>query len=109
MIFGEIVDPAPYPEVHRRLEEFLRAQFRQVESGLQGDSWFWVCDGGERVEIDTFHSMNHQVKSVRTGPHVQRALALLATAFQVKLYVPPVLEPHEDGPAGPTPGRPRGD
>jgi hypothetical protein len=40
-------------------------------------------DGGERVKIDTFSSMRHQVKSRKDGPHVQKVINVLRAKYEV--------------------------
>ena len=96
MIFAEMIYDACYEDVHPKLHAFLVEHFSNVESGLQGDSYFWVKDGEERVAIDTFTSMRHQIKSSRAGTHVQNVLEKLATIYEMKVYAQPVLEGHED-------------
>jgi hypothetical protein len=96
MIFAELEYPQHYSEFHATLEACLRARFSQVQSGLQGDSWIWVLDGGEKVAIDTFTSMKHQVKSARAGAHVQQVIDALLARFAVKVHDQPEPEAHED-------------
>jgi hypothetical protein len=96
VIFAELEYPGHYADVHRELESFLPERFTRVESGLQGDSYFWVFDGGEKVAIDTFTSMKHQVKSNSPGPHVLNVIRILELKYQVKAFDPPELEGHED-------------
>lgn len=97
MIFAELQCSKPYEDVHLELEAFLAQRFARIEAGLQGDSWIWIFDGEEKVAIDTFTSMKHQVKSARPGAHVQAVLDALRTRFKVNVYDRPELEGHEDG------------
>lgn len=97
MIFAEFDYPEHYSEFHNRLARHLQATCQHVESGLQGDSWFWVLDGGQKVELDTFYSMKHQLKSAQDGPHVRRLIASLEREFTLRVYAQPGLEPHEGG------------
>lgn len=97
MIFAEMNYPSPYEDFHSELSSFLSAHFSQVKSGLQGDSWFWIFDGGEKVAIDTFSSMKHQIKSARAGPHVQSVIDTLRSRYSVNVYETPTLEGHEEG------------
>jgi hypothetical protein len=96
MIFANLEYPELYRDFHYRLEKYLRSQFSHVESGLQGDSWFWVFVGQQKVAIDTFSSMKHQVKSDSAGPHVQRVIESLKATYNVNVYAQPELEAHED-------------
>ena len=95
MIFAEIQHPEHYADVHDELRDYLGRHFSQVQSGLQGDSWIEILDGGVRVVVDTFTSMQHQIKSPKAGEHVQRVLDVLQPHFKLKVYEKPTLEPHE--------------
>ena len=75
----------------------LKQRFSNVESCLQGDSYIWVLDGAERVAIDTFTSMKHQIKSPKSGEHVQKVIAVLKEKYKLNVYGKPELEGHEDG------------
>ena len=97
MIFAELQYAGHYEDFHPELQAFLAQRFRRVESGLQADSWFWVLDGDEKVAIDTFTSMKHQVKSASPGAHVQAVIDALRTRFEVRIHDRPELEGHEDG------------
>lgn len=96
MIFAELRYPGGYEDAHDELLALVRARFSEVESGIQGDSWIWILDGGEKVALDTFSSMKHQVKSPKPGPHVARVIDALKERYEVALYSEPECEPHED-------------
>jgi len=96
MIFAELDYASDYGAVHDELLEHLRQAFHNVESGHQGDSWIWILDGEEKVAIDTFSSMKHQVKSRRAGPHVQAVIDVLLRKYALRIYEVPQLEGHED-------------
>jgi len=98
MIFAEMEYQKHYSDFHGELIAFIGKHFSQVQSGLQGDSWIWILDGEERVAIDTFTSMKHQIKSPKAGLHVQRVIETLLSRFEVKVYEEPALEGHEDVP-----------
>src|SRR4051812_36231740 len=97
MIFAEMEYQTHYSDFHAELLAFVGKRFSQVQSGLQGDSWIWILDGEEKVAIDTFTSMKHQIKSPKAGVHVQRVIEALLRQFEVKVYEEPELEAHEDG------------
>ena len=97
MIFAEIEHTGDYSSLHAELVEFLCSHFPRVESGLQGDSWIWIFDSEEKLEIDTFYSMTHQIKSARAGPLVRKVIDILSRLYRLKLYQAPELEPHEEG------------
>lgn len=96
MIFAELADRSPYWELHTELVAFLTSHFPQIQSGLQGDSWIWILDGEEKVSIDTFTSMKHQIKSDKPGPHVQKVIEVMRLRYAVNVYGTPELEAHED-------------
>ena len=95
MIFAELDYACGYDEVHDELVALLKANFATVESGHQCDSWIWVLDGEEKVAIDSFSSMKHQLKSVAAGAHVQNVISLLAGQYKLKIKSPPKSEGHE--------------
>src|SRR5947209_7469563 len=96
MVFAEMVYQKHYSDFHAELVAFVGRTFSNVQSGLQGDSWVWILDGGEKVAIDTFTSMKHQIKSPKAGVHVQSVIEALRRQFQLKVYEQPELEAHED-------------
>jgi len=97
MIFAEMEYQKHYSDFHAELLAFIGRHFSQVQSGLQGDSWIWILDGEEKVALDTFTSMKHQIKSPKPGVHVQRVIETLLRQFEVKVYEEPAFEGHEDG------------
>ena len=96
MIFAEMNYPGAYEDFHEVLSTFLAENFSNVMSGLQSDSWFWILDGEEKVAIDTFSSMTHEIKSEKAGPHVQKVIEILRSKYNVNVYEKAMLEPHED-------------
>ena len=96
MIFAEIHYEQHYSEVHAELVDILSSKFPDLESGLQGDSWLWIFEGDEKVAIDTFYSMQHQIKSSsRTGALVHKIIEVLAPHYNIAVYPEPEPEPHE--------------
>lgn len=55
-----------------------------------------MLDGAERVAIDTFSSMKHQVKSHKAGLHVQEVINALLKKYNLHIYEKPEVEGHED-------------
>lgn len=95
MIFAELEYPQDYWDFHDELVCLVRANFLQVDSGHQSDSWIWITRGEEKVAIDTFTAMKHQVKSARPGPLVQEVLDVLAAEYKLRVYASPEPEGHE--------------
>ena len=95
MIFATINYKGKYEDFHLPILLHLQENFERVDAGLQGDSWIWVYDGENKVAIDTFTSMNHQVKSEKVNPLIQKVISVLQEKFDVSIYTPPQPEPHE--------------
>lgn len=68
MIFAEMDYPDEYWDFHDELKTHVASHFDRWESGLQSDSWFWIFDADQKVAIDTFSSMKHQVKAAAPCP-----------------------------------------
>lgn len=96
MIFAQLVYPECYQDIHDGIRSFIEDRFEQVESGLQGDSWIWIWIENDKVEIDTFSSMKHQIKSSRAGSHVDSVIDALKSRYTIHEYPNPEPEPHED-------------
>ncbi|THF67081.1 hypothetical protein E6C76_01450 [Pseudothauera nasutitermitis] len=96
MIFADLQHSERYSDIHAELVGFVSSRFSEVKSGLQGDSWIWIFDGEEKVAIDTFSSMTHQVKSNKPGAHVQQVLDILQSRYKLLVYEEPELEGFED-------------
>ena len=79
------------------LVELLQIHFDQVSYGRQGDDWIWVEEDDCKVEIDTFWSMQLQIKTASADcTLIKRVLDLIETKFPVQRFSEPSLEPHED-------------
>lgn len=97
MIFGELRYQQHYDEMHQELVEFIKERFPNVESGHQGDSWIWVLEESDKVQIDTFSSMCHQIKSPYSNSKlVHEVIHQLKSKYQVSVFDEPELEAHED-------------
>lgn len=96
MIFAEMEYQEEYWNFHTQLHEHLSAHFQHLKSGIQGDSWFWIYDDGQKVAIDTFTSMKHQIKASVASPLVESVIEALQLKYRVKVYHEPELETHED-------------
>lgn len=96
MIFAEIEYEGHYSEFHPDLLAFVQKNFSPVQSGHQGDSWIWIGEGEEKVAIDTFTSMKHQIKASASGSLVKNVIDILARRYKVKVHERPEPEAHED-------------
>lgn len=97
MIFAELEYSEHYDEMHAALVAFIESKFEKVESGHQGDSWVWIFSGGNKVAIDTFSSMKHQVKSDKVENELLRVVIdTLQKQYKLKIFNNPEPEAHED-------------
>ena len=97
MIFAELQYEQDYSEIHSELVGYLQSKFPNLEHGLQGDSWIWIFAGNEKVAVDTFSSMKHQVKSERLNSSLTKeVIGALAERYKLTELDEPELEPHED-------------
>ena len=95
MIFAEMSYPGDYHGIHDELVTFLSAHFDRIDSGLQGDSWIWLVANEEKVVLDTFTSMKHQIKSEKPGQFVDNVIAILQGKYNLTVFDKPQLESHE--------------
>ena len=96
MIFAEMEYEKHYSEFHDELVTFIKSEFPNIEYGLQGDSWIWIFENNEKVAIDTFSSMKHQIKSSnKEFSLVNRVIEYVSSRYKVVAYSTPELEAHE--------------
>ena len=97
MIFAELKYDQEYSDLHYELVEYLQSKFPEIEHGLQGDSWIWIISGDEKVAVDTFSSMKHQIKSEQLNSSlVKKVIGALSERYKLTELNEPELEPHED-------------
>ena len=74
----------------------MQEHYRDVRYGQQGDAWIWIENRDMKVEIDTFTSMQFQVKSPSEKRFlVVKILELLQSHYKLSIYPEPELEAHE--------------
>ena len=96
MIFAELEYEQDYSEFHSELVGFIEASFSNVEHGLQGDSWIWVFENEDKVAIDTFSSMKHQVKAPSSESSLlEKVLKHIGSKYTLNVYAEPEYEGHE--------------
>ncbi|MEW8441232.1 MAG: hypothetical protein AB2689_24040 [Candidatus Thiodiazotropha taylori] len=97
MIFAELQYDEHYEVMHKKLSSYIKSNFGFVRSGLQCDSWIWIQEDGEKVEIDTFSAMVHQIKtSNKESKLVHKVIEVLEKRYEIKVFNEPVLDPHEE-------------
>jgi len=96
MIIAQLDYSGTYDEHHSTLLKYLKTMFVKVESGFQGDSWIWIYEGDEKVAIDSFSSMKHQVNAAdKDSVLVKKAIEVLKQKYKVVVYEAPESEAHE--------------
>ena len=97
MIFAELQYDQHYSELHDPIVKLIQSRFEKTDHGLQGDSWIWIFAGEDKVAIDTFSSMQHQVKySGSNRELLGSVIEVLSGSFQLAVFPEPAIEPHED-------------
>ncbi len=84
MIFARLNYKQHYSDVHFDLDSLIRKNFTNVESGLQGDSWIWILENNEKVAIDSFTSMKHEIKSEHECQLVAKVIDILSQRYSVE-------------------------
>jgi hypothetical protein len=92
MVFAQVQYAGGYADVHVEMVALMESQFSDIQSGLQSDSWIWIMDGNDRIAIDTFSSMKHQVKSYSSGSHVEQVIDALRVKYDVQVFDEPLEE-----------------
>lgn len=95
MIFARLQYEQDYSDIHYQLDTLIRERFENVSSGLQGDSWIWITEGSDKVAIDTFTSVSHEIKSARQCRLVDNVMSILSQKYNLQIHDPPEPEAHE--------------
>ena len=96
MVFAKLKYLGHYSDMHAKVFSCLEKEFEEIEEGLQGDSYVWVFQGNDKVAVDTFTAMQHEVKcSNKDSSLVGQVIEALKKEFVVVTYEHPELEPHE--------------
>ncbi|MBT8449622.1 MAG: hypothetical protein KJO69_08025 [Gammaproteobacteria bacterium] len=93
MIFAKIIYSDHSEEIHQPLVDCLQEKYPDLQCGHQGDSWIWITEGDQKVEIDTFYAMYHEVRSATDSPLVWSVLEQLDADFDLVIIDPPEEDP----------------
>ena len=97
MVVAELRYEGHYDDQHQAIVDCLLDVFPDMQNGHQGDSWIWIGEDHNRISIDTFYSMTHQVKAADpNNPLLEQVLVKLQSSFEVDVFNTPEAEPHED-------------
>jgi hypothetical protein len=86
-----------FAELHRdRFDEILQSlleQFQNIQSGRQGDDWIWIHLGDDKIEIDSFYSIELEVKGKRMHySTAMQALQKLDDRWIIQIFDPPKVD-----------------
>ena len=71
----------------------LKLHFQNIQFGRQGDDYIWINFPNSKIEIDTFYSMNLEVKGRRGQYSVCReVLSCLENEWVIKEFNPPKVD-----------------
>jgi hypothetical protein len=71
----------------------LQKSFADIQYGRQGDDWIWVNFSDERIEIDSFFSMNLEVKGKRNqSVFAKNVLSKIHTGDVIEVFDPPKVD-----------------
>lgn len=71
----------------------LMGQFKNVQSGRQGDDWIWLQLGEDRIEIDSFYSMELEVKGKRKHyMAAMQAIQNMDKSWILQVFDPPKVD-----------------
>lgn len=93
MIFAKIIYSEHYEDIHQPLVDCLLEKFPDIQFGQQCDSWIWITEGEQKVEIDTFYAMYHEVRSATDSPLVWAVIEQLESDFDLVIIDPPEEDP----------------
>jgi hypothetical protein len=88
VIFAEL-DRDTFDEILQTLS----SHFENIQYGSQGDDWIWIHLGDDKIEIDSFFSMNLEVKGkYKHLPVIKRILQMLKDELILQIFSPPKID-----------------
>ena len=79
-----------YYDFYEELLTFVKSNYRDVESGVQGDAWIWVKRDNVKVEIDTFYSMNFEIHAENKHQLLEAVINTIQEKYPIRIYDPPI-------------------
>jgi hypothetical protein len=71
----------------------LQKRFDHIEYGRQGDDWIWIHLADDKIEIDSFFSMNLEVKGkYKHLPIIKQFLEDLKDDWILQVFDPPQID-----------------
>jgi hypothetical protein len=86
-----------FAELRRdKFEDIVQALsicFENIQYGSQGDDWIWVHLREDKIEIDSFFSMNLEVKGkFKHLPIIKQILQMLKDELILQIFDPPKID-----------------
>ncbi|MEP7136147.1 MAG: hypothetical protein ABI904_14565 [Chloroflexota bacterium] len=86
-----------FAELNReKFDEILQTllkHFENIQYGRQGDDWIWIHFGEEKIEIDSFFSMQLEVKGkYKHIPIVKKIIQELTDDWILQIFDPPKVD-----------------
>lgn len=77
-------------EKFEELVQALTVHFENIAFGRQGDDWIWIHFANDKIEIDSFYSLNLEVKGkYEQQTKARQILQLLESDWILKVFDPP--------------------
>lgn len=71
----------------------LTSHFKNIQSGRQGDDWIWIHMGDDKIEIDSFYSMELEVKGKRKHYTVaMQIIQKMDDSWIIQVFEPPKID-----------------
>lgn len=84
MTVAKLLYESTCEDVYGDLLELFSHHFSNVESGFQGDAWIYIKRGTEVVSIDTFSSMQFEIRvSHPDGGLIYEVLEILESKYSL--------------------------
>jgi hypothetical protein len=88
VIFAEL-DREMFDPILERLMQY----FQSIRFGRQGDDWIWINFSSGKIEIDTFYSVNLEVKGMRSQyADYKEILGVLEKEWIIQKFNPPKID-----------------
>jgi len=86
-----------FAELNRdNFEEILQTlmkHFENIQSGRQGDDWIWIHLGDDKIEIDSFYSMQLEIKGKYKYLTVAtQIIQKMGSNWILQIYNPPKID-----------------
>ena len=71
----------------------LQRHFHDIQFGRQGDDWIWIHFADEKIEIDSFYSMDLEIKGKRKQYAIAREiLNKIEKEHVIQVFDPPKVD-----------------